>query len=112
MASDDGLVGIVALTFSRHRHLVEDGDDKDCGLAHTRLGLAEDVLSLESQRDGLDLDLTGVLESALSDGSFEFVLEEKLVPTSEIGALVLLVKVFLGLLLVGALILGHDLSHF
>jgi len=68
-------------------------------------------LSLKSKRNSLDLDFTGVFEAALSDGALELVLEEKLIPASKVSTLVLLIEVFLGLLLLGTLILRHNLSH-
>ncbi len=61
--------------------LIEDGDDEYCSLAHTGFGLTENVLSLKSLRDCVDLNFTGMFEAALSDGSFEFVLKEEFVPT-------------------------------
>jgi hypothetical protein len=109
MAGNDGLVGLI--TFTLRDDLVKNGDDKYCGLTHARLSLAENVLSLEGQWDGLDLHLTRMLKAALSDGALEFVLKEELVPTSKVGTLVLLGEVLLRLLLIGALILGHYVSH-
>lgn len=109
MTSDNGLVGLVGVVFCND--LIEDGDDKDCSLAHTGLGLAQDVLALESERDGLYLNLTWMLKSTFSDGAFKLVLEEEFVPTGKVCTLILLGNVLLWLLLIGALILGHDLSH-
>ena len=111
MAGYDRLVVVVPLAFGQGLDLVEDGDDKDGGLAHAGLGLAEDVLALESEGDGLDLYLAGVLKSAFPDGALELVLEEELVPSGKVGALISLVLDLGLLLLVGALVAGHDLIH-
>lgn len=109
MAGDDGLMRFVVLIGGGD--LVEDGDHEDCGLSHAGLGLAEDVLPLERHGDGFDLHLRGMLEAALANGALEFLLEEELIPAGEIGALVLLLGVLLGLLLVGALVFGHNVRH-
>ena len=111
VAGYDRLVVVVPLAFGQGLDLVEDRDDKDGGLAHAGLGLAEDVLALESEGDGLDLYLTRVLKSAFPDGALELVLEEELVPAGKVGALVPLVLDLGLLLLVGALVAGHDLIH-
>jgi hypothetical protein len=52
-----------------------------------------------------------MLKPTLSYGALEFILKKKLIPTCKIGALVLLVLNLLGLLLIGALILRHNISH-
>lgn len=109
VAGDDGLVRFVVILGGRN--LVEDRDHEDCGLAHAGLGLTKDVVALQRQRDGLNLHLTGMLEPALPNGPLELVLEEKLVPAGQVGPLILLVLVLLGLLLIGALILRHNISH-
>lgn len=109
MAGDDGLMRFVVVIGGGD--LVEDGDHEDCGLSHAGLGLAEDVLSLECHGDGFDLHLRGMLEAALANGAFEFFLEEEFIPACEVGALLLLLGVLLGLLLVGALVLGHNVRH-
>lgn len=109
VAGDNRLVGIVVVAV--RDNLVEDGDDEDRSLPHAGLGLAEDVMALQSERDALDLHLTGMFEPALANGPLEFVLEEELVPASEIGSLVLFGRILLGLLIVGALILRHNVSH-
>ena len=82
VASDDGLMRFVVILGGRN--LVEDGDHEDCSLAHAGLSLAQDVVPLESQGDGFDLHLTGMLEPALPDGPLELILEEKLIPTSQV----------------------------
>lgn len=110
VAGDDSLVGLVALLGSGG-DLVEDGDDKDGSLTHAGLGLAKDVLALQRHRDGLDLHFGRMFKAALADGAFEFLLEEELVPAGEIGPLVLLLGVLLRLLLVGALVLRHNVRH-
>ena len=92
MASDDGLMWLVVISF--RSYLIENGDDKDCSFAHTRFGLAEYILALECERDGLDLHFTGMFEAALSDGSFELIFEEKLIPAGKIGALIFLIELF------------------
>lgn len=110
VAGDDGLVRLVGV-LGGGGNLVEDGDDEDGSLTHAGLGLAEDVLALQRHGDGLDLHFGGVLEATLADGTLEFLLEEELVPAGEVGPLVLLLGVLLGLLLVGALVLGHNVRH-
>ena len=83
VAGDDGLVRFVENLFVGCidlSDLVEDGDHKNGSFAHTWFGLAKNVVSLEGEGDGFDLYLTGVLESTFSDGSFQLLLEEKLVP--------------------------------
>jgi len=52
-----------------------------------------------------------MFKPALSDSTFELVFKEKLIPSCEVGALILLVKIFSWLLLIGALIFGHNISH-
>mmetsp|Transcript_31688 Transcript_31688/g.41967 ORF Transcript_31688/g.41967 Transcript_31688/m.41967 type:complete len:262 (+) Transcript_31688:628-1413(+) len=49
--------------------LVEGGEDKDGGLAHTRLGLADEIHTEDGVRDALVLDLRRVLETAVNDGA-------------------------------------------
>lgn len=110
VAGDDSLVGLVGL-FGSGGDLVEDGDDEDGSLTHAGLGLAEDVLPLQRHGDGFDLHFGGMLEAALADGTLEFLLEEELVPAGEVGPLVLLLDVLLGLLLIGALVLRHNVRH-
>ena len=110
MASDDCLMWFVALTI--WHYLIENGDNEDCSFSHTRFSLAKNILSLEGKRDCFDLHFTGMFKPALSDSTFELVFKEELIPSCEVGALVLLVKIFLGLFLIGALILGHNISHF
>jgi hypothetical protein len=93
VAGHNALVGFVGVAFCCH--LVEDGDDEDCCFSHSGFGLAEDIVSLEGEGDGLDLNFAGVFEAALPDGSFELVLEEELVPSCEVGACIfLLLEIF------------------
>ncbi len=73
--------------------------------------MAKNVLALKGKRDCFDLHFTGMFKTAFPDGALELVFEEELIPAGEVGALVFLVKIFLGLLLIGALILGHNVSH-
>ena len=90
--------------------LIEDGDNEDCGLAHTGLGLAEDILSLQSLGNGVYLNLAGMFEAALSNGPFEFVFEEKFVPTGKVGACILFL-INSGLFVVGAVVIGEHVVH-
>ncbi len=110
VTGNDGLMGLVAF-LSGGGDLVENGDHKDRSLTHTGFGLAKDVLSLEGHGDGLDLHFRWMFEAAFTDGSFEFFFEEELVPASQIGPLVFLLGILLGLLLIGALILRHNVRH-
>lgn len=110
MACDDSLVWLIIVSIGVD--LIENRDDKDCSFTHSGFGLAEYVLTLEGERDGFDLYFTGMFEAALSDGSFELILEEEFVPACEIGALILLVEIFFGFFLfVGAVVVGDDISH-
>jgi len=111
VAGDNSLVGLVV--FPIRDDLVQYWDDKDCSFAHTRLSLTENVLALESQRNGFDLDLTGVLKAAFTDSSFELIFEEEFIPSGEVGALVLLVGLLdLFLVLVGTVVvIRHNLRH-
>ena len=110
MACDDCLVWLIVVSIGVH--LIENGDDKDCSFTHSRFGLAEYILSLEGEWDGFDLYFTGMFEAALSDGSFELILEEEFVPTCEIGALILLVEIFFGFFFfVRTVVVGDDISH-
>ncbi len=79
VTGNDALMWLIV--FALWCDLIEDGYDKYCSLAHTRFGLAENILSLKSLRDCIDLNLTGMLKAALSDCSFKFVLKEEFVPT-------------------------------
>lgn len=109
VAGDDGLMRFVVILCGRN--LVEDGDHEDCSLTHAGLSLAQDVVPLKSQRDGLDLHLTGMLEPAFPNSPLELILKEKLVPPGQVSPLILLILILLGLLLIGALILRHNISH-
>jgi hypothetical protein len=113
VAGNDGLVRLILLSLCRWDYLIEDRDHKDRGLTHTGLGLAKDILALESERDGLNLHFTRMLETALPDCALELILEEEFVPTGEIGSLVSLVGVDFGfLLLIGAFVVSrHKLVH-
>ena len=111
VAGNDGLVWFITLTFGKGNDLIEDGNDKDCCFSHAGLGLAEYVLPLECEWDGFHLHFAGMLESTLSDGSFKFVFKEELIPTCEIGSLILFVDVLFRFFLIRALIFGHDISH-
>lgn len=88
VTSNDALVRLVV--FSIWSDLVQDGNDEYCSLAHARLGLTENVLALKGLWDGINLNLAGMLEAALSDGSFQLVSEEKFVPSGEVGTCVFL----------------------
>lgn len=55
---------------------LEDGQDKDSGLTHTRHGLAEDVDSEDGLWDALLLDIGWMLKSAVNDGLLKLGLEE------------------------------------
>lgn len=65
--------------------LVENAQDVDCSLACSCAGLAEHILALHDDGDGLVLDLAGVLEAHIPDGLLEFVLEVEVVPALEAG---------------------------
>ena len=111
MAGDDCLMGLISLGINEGSDLIEDRDHKDCSFTHTGLGLAENILTLECERDSFDLNFAGMFETTLSDCPFEFVFQEEIVPTGKIGTLILFVGIFLGLFLIGTFILGHDIGH-
>lgn len=104
----DALVRLVVLSF--RGDLVEDWYDEDGGFTHTGLGLTEDVLALECLWDGVYLDLAGVFEAALSDGSFELVFEEELVPAGKVGACVFFF-IDSWLFVVRAVVVGEYVVH-
>jgi len=56
---------------------LEDCQDEDCRLAHTRLGLAEDVAPENRFRDALLLNLGWMLESCVNDSPLDLRLEEE-----------------------------------
>ena len=58
-------------------NLVEDRQDEDSGLSHTRDSLAENILSGNCSWDALLLNLRWMLKTALSDGSGEFRLQKE-----------------------------------
>lgn len=109
MTSDDGLMGFVVILCGRN--LVENGDHENCGLAHAGLGLAQNVIALERKWDGLNLNFTRMFESTLSNGPLELILKEELIPSGQVGTLILLILILLRLLLIRALILRHNISH-
>ena len=75
--------------------------------------MTKDVLSIKCLRDGLNLNFTGVFESAFSDGALEFVLQEEIVPTGETGTLLPLVGEHLGFLFLGGTVVvsRNDFVH-
>ncbi len=108
VASYNALVGLVVL--SLRGDLVQDWYDEHRSFTHAGLGLAEDVLALEGLGDGVYLHLTGVLEAALSDCSFEFVFEEEFVPSGKVGTCVLLL-IDSWLLIVWTIVIGQNVVH-
>ena len=105
------------LVFGQGGELLEGGDDKDSGLAHTSLGLAQHIQSKDGAGDALVLDSGRVLESTVRDGTQELGLEHEVLKASIVdvgvvalgcGLLLLLCLLVLGLLLavVGELCVG------
>ncbi len=74
MASHNALVGSILVIV--WNDLVENGDDEHRGFAHARFRLTKNILSLQSVRNGVDLDLAGMLEAAFTNCPFELILEE------------------------------------
>lgn len=77
VAQDHGRDGLGVL-----RELLKGGEHEDCGLSHTRLGLAEDIDSHHGIRDALLLHFGGVLETAVGNGAVELRLEEHVLEAS------------------------------
>ncbi len=63
---------------------MENGEDKDGGLAHAGLGLAEDVYAYHCMGDALLLHLGGVLEGAVLDSSLQLGLEKQVFETCRV----------------------------
>ena len=80
VGDDDGLAGEVLSVLAVEHQRVEDGDDKDHGLAGAWFGLAEQVAALQCGGDGLHLHLAWLVELALSNHASDLVLEEEVVP--------------------------------
>ena len=72
VAEDEGTDGLLLDV-----ELVERREHKDSRLAHARLGLAQDVHTQDGLRNALVLDLGGVLEAAIDDGTQQLRLEEE-----------------------------------
>lgn len=104
----NALVRLVVL--SLRSDLVQDWYDEHRSFTHTGLCLAENILALEGLGDGVYLHLTGVLEAALSDCSFELVFEEKLVPSGKVGTCVFLL-IDSWLLVVWTVVIGQNVVH-
>jgi hypothetical protein len=66
--------------------LVQRREHKDGGLAHARLGLAQDVHAEDGLRDALVLHLRRVLEAAVDDGAQELRLEQKVLEARRMDA--------------------------
>ena len=66
--------------------LVQSGQDEDGGLTHTGLGLADDVHTKDGLGDALVLDLGGMLETAIDDGTEAFGLEDEILETRGMDA--------------------------
>ena len=105
VAGHDAGVGHVLPVLSR-LDLVEHRDHEHRGLAHARLGLAQDVAALQDVRDGVHLHFAGVLEPTLPDRPLQLVLQEQFVPAHQVGSELVLPSGFLSLhlLLIGAVV--------
>mmetsp|Transcript_19066 Transcript_19066/g.37424 ORF Transcript_19066/g.37424 Transcript_19066/m.37424 type:complete len:219 (-) Transcript_19066:95-751(-) len=83
--------------------LVESGQNKDGGLTHTRLGLADHILTKHGLGNAAVLHLTGALETEASDGAHQLRLHHEVLKTrgmdTNIGVLLGLVGISLGRLL-------------
>ena len=88
MAGYNALVRLVVIAL--RCDLVQDWYNEDGSFTHTGLGLTENILSLKGLGNGIDLNLTGMLKAAFSDGAFQFVFEEKFVPSSKVGTCIFL----------------------
>merc|ERR1719507_2643923 len=65
-------------------NLLESCKDKDCSLAHARLGLGKDVHAQHSLRDTLVLDLRGMLKAAVHDGTQHLGLQQEVAETGRV----------------------------
>ena len=84
VTGDDGLMWLVLIGLGVSDQLIQDWNHKHRGFSHTRFSLAENVLALQCMRNSINLNLTGMLETALSDSSLEFVLKEELIPACKV----------------------------
>lgn len=57
---------------------MEGGENKDRGLSHTRLGLADDIHAKNCLGDAFVLNFGGVLETAVNNGTETFGLEDEI----------------------------------
>lgn len=62
--------------------LLEDRQDEHCGLSHSRLRLAENVLVGDGVGNALLLDLGGMLEATVGDGPVQFALQQEVLEAS------------------------------
>ena len=69
--------------------LVQCGQNEDGGLTHTGLGLADDVHTKDGLGDALVLDLGGMLETAIDDGTEAFGLEDEILETGGMDAYIM-----------------------
>ena len=65
---------------------MQGGEDKDGGLAHTGLGLADDVEAEHCLRDALVLHLGRVFKAAVDDGAEKLGLEHKIAKVARVDA--------------------------
>ena len=65
---------------------MQGGEDKDGGLAHTGLGLADDVEAEHCLRDALVLHLGRVFKAAVDDGAEKLGLEHKVAKVARVDA--------------------------
>jgi hypothetical protein len=68
--------------------LVERREHKHGRLSHPRLGLANHVHAHDGRRDGLVLDLRGVLKRGVDDGAVDLGLEQKVLKGRRVDATV------------------------
>lgn len=85
MTSDNCLVRFILVGLSVCYQLIQNWDNKNCSFTHSRFSLTKNVLALQCVRNSIDLHLTWMLEAAFSDSSFEFIFQEKLVPSCKVS---------------------------
>lgn len=84
MASNNGLMRLKLVILS-NIDLIKDRDNEDSSFTHARLCLAKNILTLKCMRDSINLNLTWVLETTLSNPSLEIIFQEKLIPTRKVS---------------------------
>ena len=83
MASHNAAMFFI-LTILTGVKLVQNRNDEHCCFSHTRFSLAENIMTLQDVWDRVDLNFARMFEATFSNSSFEFIFEEKFIPTSKV----------------------------